>query len=297
MPAARANRKVDLGDLAARGDYRAILEHRMSNLPAQLIEPVETANPGAIGASPEVIADYLDLLERCLLNTIYEDRPMDPWSGGTFQAETRRLGRDWPSVAHTMIGHERLHNFRALIETVILENIGGDIIETGAWRGGACIMARGVLRAYGIADRLVWVADSFEGLPRPDPVAFPADANDPHFKFKELAVSLEEVQRNFQKYELLDGQVRFLKGWFKDTLPTAPIERLAVIRLDGDMYQSTIEAIGALYDKLQPGGFVIVDDYGAVEGCRRAITDYRAAHAITAPLIDIDGLGVYWRNP
>jgi O-methyltransferase len=157
-------------------------------------------------------------------------------------------------------------------------------------------MARAVLKAYGIVDRLVWVADSFEGLPPPDPVAFPADANDRHFEIEELAVSLEEVHRNFDKYGLRDGQVTFLKGWFKDTLPTAPIERLAVIRLDGDMYQSTMDAIGALYDKLQSGGFVIVDDYGAVEGCRRAITDYRMARGIAAPLIDIDGMGVYWRK-
>ena len=109
-----------------------------------------------------------------------------------------------------------------------------------------------------------------------------------------LAVSIDEVKANFAKYGLLDGQVRFLKGWFKDTLPAAPIEHLAILRLDGDMYQSTIEALAALYHKVSPGGVIIVDDYGAVPGCRQAVHDFRAAHSIVAPIQDIDGIGVYW---
>ncbi len=234
-------------------------------------------------------------MERCLLNTIYEDRPVDPWSGGAFRPELRQLGRDWPSVAHTMIGYRRLNNFRTLIETVIQNKVPGDIIETGVWRGGACIMARAVLKAHNIDDRTVWVADSFEGLPPPDP-AFPADAGDRHHQWKELAVSLEQVQENFQKYDLLDQQVKFLKGWFKDTLPNAPFTKLAVMRLDGDMYQSTIEAITALYDKLEHGGFVIVDDYGAVAACQKAITDFREQRNISDPIINIDDIGVYWQK-
>ena len=85
-------------------------------------------------------------------------------------------------------------------------------------------------------------------------------------QFPQLAVPLERVQDNFRRYGLLDEQVRFLKGWFRDTLPTAPIERLAVLRLDGDLYESTIQALDGLYDKLSAGGFVIVDDYGNVAG-------------------------------
>lgn len=238
---------------------------------------------------------YLSLMERCLLNTIYEDRPMDPWSGEAFRPELRQLGRDWPSVAHTMIGYRRLNNFRTLIETAIQNKVPGDIIETGVWRGGACIMARAVLKAHNIDDRTVWVADSFEGLPPPDP-RFPADAGDNHHQWKQLAVSLEQVQENFRKYDLLDQQVKFLKGWFKDTLPNAPFTKLAVMRLDGDMYQSTIEAITALYDKLERGGFVIVDDYGAVPGCRKAITDFREQRNISDPIINIDDDGVYWQK-
>ncbi len=110
---------------------------------------------------------YLDLLEKCLLNTIYADPPQDPWSGSRYQEQLRLEGKDWPSQAHTMIGFKRLRQLRTACETVIHEQIPGDFIETGIWRGGACILMRGVLACYGVTDRLVWCADSFEGLPRP----------------------------------------------------------------------------------------------------------------------------------
>jgi O-methyltransferase len=109
-------------------------------------------------------------------------------------------------------------------------------------------------------------------------------------------VSIDEVRSAFQKYGLLDDQVRFLKGWFKDTLPAAPIKQLAVVRLDGDMYESTMDGLVHLYPKLSPGGFLIVDDYGVVDSCRRAVEDYRRKHGIADPIMEIDGTGVYWQR-
>ena len=120
---------------------------------------------------------------------------------------------------------------------------------------------RALLKAYAVKDRLVWVADSFKGLPVPNPEKYPADTGDRLHEFKELAVPLDQVKSNFAKYGLLDNQVRFLKGWFRDTLPNAPVEQLAIIRLDGDMYESTMEALVHLYPKLSRGGYSIVDDY------------------------------------
>jgi O-methyltransferase len=91
--------------------------------------------------------------------------------------------------------------------------------------------------------------------------------------------------------------VEFLVGWFKDTMPTAPIEQISVMRLDGDLYESTWQAIEALYPKLSPGGFCIVDDYGdLVAQCQRAIHDYRDQHGITEEIVDVDGFGAYWRK-
>lgn len=237
---------------------------------------------------------YIDLLQNILTNEIYGDAPIDPWSGGHYDPAQRALGRDWPSQAFTMIGTKRMANLRQLMEHVIAADIPGDFIETGVWRGGACIYMRGILKAYGITDRRVWVADSFEGLPVADP-NFPQDAGDVHHTFTQLAISQDQVEQNFAKLGLLDDQVRFLKGWFKDTLPGAPIDRLAILRLDGDMYGSTWDALSALYHKVSPFGFVIVDDWGAVPACREAVMDFRAAHNIESPVYDIDGLGAFWQ--
>lgn len=234
-------------------------------------------------------------MENVLLGGIYEDPPNDPWTGGVYNPALRAEGRDWPSRAHSMIGAQRMHNVRQICEDVIARGVPGDFIETGIWRGGACIMMRAVLRAHGVTDRTVWCADSFEGLPPPDP-AYPQDAGDTHSTYEELAISLEDVQANFRKYGLLDEQVKFLKGWFKDTLPTAPIEKLAVLRLDGDMYQSTMDGFNALYHKLSPGGFCIIDDLGAVPACRQAVLDFRNAQGITDPVFQIDWTGHFWRK-
>ena len=195
-----------------------------------------------------------------------------------------------------MIGLKRLDNLQFCIETVIREGVKGDLIETGVWRGGACILMRAVLSAYSIKDRKVFVVDSFEGLPKPDPKRFPVDQGDRHHMASYLAVSQEDVENNFKKYNLLDDKVVFLKGWFKDTLPKAPIEKLAILRLDGDMYGSTWDALSNLYPRLSEGGFCIIDDYG-LEGCKRAVDDYRTQHMINTVIkkIDLYG-GIYWRK-
>lgn len=203
--------------------------------------------------------------------------------------------RNVTELSHTMIGKKRLENIQYCVETVLADNIKGDFIETGIWRGGACIFMRGILMAYEVTDRVVWAADSFEGVPAP---SLPEDAN---FDISRnvlpiLAVPLEEVEELFARYGLLDAQVKFLKGWFKDTLPTAPIEQLAILRLDGDLYESTMDALIPLYDKVTQGGFVIVDDYGSCPPCNRAIHDFRAKYGISEELQRIDAHSVYWRK-
>jgi O-methyltransferase len=207
----------------------------------------------------------------------------------------REEGRVWRSYPDTMIGLRRLENLQNCVETVLLEGVAGDFIETGAWRGGACIFMRGLLAAHRITDRRVFVADSFEGLPPPNSDAYPADMGDLHHAIEFLSVDLESVQRNFERYGLLDEQVVFLKGWFAETLPAAPIQSLAILRLDGDMYGSTMDALNALYPKLAPGGFCIVDDFH-LAGCRQAVEDYRSAHAINEPIQAIDWAGRFWRK-
>ncbi len=221
--------------------------------------------------------------------TVVRRRPVD--SG------LRTEGRDWPADAETMIGLRRLDNIQVCIERILQDDIPGDFIETGVWRGGATIFMRGVLKAYGDTRRLVWVADSFEGLPKPQPGVWRDDERGRLWKFgTTLAVPLAQVRANFERYGLLDDQVRFLPGWFRDTLPAAPIERLALIRLDGDMYESTRDALAALYPKLSKGGYCIIDDYYAQSGQRQAVNEYRSANGIAEPIEKIDWTGAFWRK-
>jgi O-methyltransferase len=212
-----------------------------------------------------------------------------------FDPERRAEGRDWPPEADTMIGLRRLGNLERCVRDVIECGIPGDLIETGVWRGGACIFIRAILKAYGEQDRTVWVADSFQGLPPPED-GRQEDAEDALWSVPFLAVPQEKVATNFARYGLLDDQVRFLPGWFSDTLPTAPLSSIAVMRLDGDMYDSTMVALRSLYPKLSIGGYVIVDDYHAVRGCKQAVDDFRAELGITDDLHQVDWTGRYWRR-
>jgi hypothetical protein len=234
------------------------------------------------------------LLEGTLTGLILQDPATGP-EPAEFSQERRANGEDWPLRAHSMIGIARLKNLRLLVKEILDNGIPGDFIETGVWRGGTCIYLRALLAVRDVTDRTVWVADSFEGLPAPDK-NYPPDGESTLHTYKELAVPLEEVKANFAKYGLLDSRVQFLKGWFKDTLPTAPIEQLALLRLDGDLYESTIQSLDSLYDRVSVGGFIVVDDYGAIEGCRRAVEDFRAEHGITTPLQQIDWTSWYWRK-
>lgn len=271
----------------------------------------------------EVRAEYLELLKRTLTHSLWQEKTrlidpcqmprsvkrmiakllvgaLKPFSLGlarliALDPSLREKGEDWPELAHTMIGLKRLSNIQQCVEKVLCDNVPGDLIETGVWRGGAVIFMRALLKTYGINDRIVYAADSFCGLPKPDVERYPADKNDICYQREFTAVSLEEVKRNFKVFNLLDDNVRFLQGWFKDTLPSAPMDQLALLRLDGDMYQSTMEALIHLYPKLSRGGFIIIDDYAA-EPCKEAVCEFREKEKIADPIIPIDNWAVFWRR-
>ena len=231
---------------------------------------------------------YLELLKKCLTRSAFDPLTAD-------QMAKRQVGMDWPETAETMVGHLRLDNVQMCVETALRDGIPGDLCETGVWRGGTTILMRAVLAALGDTSRSVWVCDSFEGLPKPNADAYPVDRGDTFHTHAFLAVSVDEVRANFARYTLLDERVHFFKGWFKDTLPGS-IEQLAVLRLDGDMYESTIQVLDALYDKVSPGGFVIVDDYSSLPNCRAAVTDFRSRRGIFDEIKTIDWTGVWWRK-
>jgi O-methyltransferase len=265
---------------------------------------------------PPLADAYLDLMERVLTGVTTEDPPIlteehrtffrfiarsidahsdpDDKEMGRYQYSWREKGWDTPSQAFTMIGLQRLRNFRTLITRAIEDGVDGDILEAGVWRGGASILARAVLRAAGDTSRRVFLADSFQGLPPPNP-AFPQDADSKLHEHRELAIPLQTVQANFAKFDLLDDRVVFLKGWFRDTMPNAPVERLAVLRLDGDLYESTLDPLTHLFDRISPGGWVIVDDY-FIPACKAAVSDFLGARGLRPEIIPIDAMGVYFQK-
>jgi Macrocin-O-methyltransferase (TylF) len=280
-------------------------------------EAVATAEkkPAKVTPVPADPADaYLDLLKKCLLR--HHDGAPFPYAveagangdagvGGVRMAEARMAAlaskgmMPYPD-ADTMVGRDRLDNIHRCVVSVLQDGVPGDFIETGVWRGGACMLMRGVLKAYGDRTRKVWVADSFDGFPPPTD-KYPSDpwrgrSQDVIGMLGvSIKVTLDEVKARFERYGLLDEQVQFLTGFFEQTLPAAPIDELAILRLDGDLYQSTYEALEALYPKLSVGGYCIIDDYFYTM-CSKAVEDYRRAHGIEDPVEAVDWTCVQWRK-
>jgi hypothetical protein len=265
---------------------------------------------------------YLDLLKSALVNLIYPEHELrielleregrqpdlarrlrdirysDPAQFEALLAH-KRDGRNWRRRAtrfsHTMIGLRRLQNLEYCAERVFADGVAGDFLEAGVCQGGAAIFLRALQVAHGEEHRTTWLADSFEGLPEP------SLEQDRGYDFREavqpwLAAGLEAVKDNFRTYGLLSDEVRFLPGWFAETLPNAPVGPLAILRIDADLYLSTRQVLDALYDKVEPGGFVVVDDYHAFRPCRAAVDEYRAEHGICEPITRVDWTGIFWRK-
>jgi len=268
---------------------------------------------------------YLDLMKKCLTAYIYDEssnrrltvspekwyRPKEllktialglakrcNWEIQRripFDPEKRASGRDWPGFGYTMVGLKRLDNIQACVQSVLDNNVLGDFLEAGVWRGGATIFMRAILRIRGVNNRNVWLADSFEGMPTPDTEECSADKGYDLSSCEYLAATLDDVKANFERFGLLDQQVKFLKGWFRDTLPNAPVEKLAVLRIDADLYESTMEALSSLYVRVSKRGYVIIDDYHSWPPCRQAVDDFRIKLSVSSALEEIDGRGVFWQ--
>jgi Macrocin-O-methyltransferase (TylF) len=255
----------------------------------------------AAGPGPEAEAlrtAYLDLLKLCLCDLAgTTTMSVGPLPGGGAasrvlsgdQLRLRAAGMDWPLQGLTMTGLPRLDDLQSCVEAVVRDGVQGDLIEAGAWRGGASILMRATLDGLGAADRTVWVADSFAGFPK-------AQAEDKDLSGHDfLAVPLEEVKGNFARFGCEQG-VRFVPGFFEETLPGLSDGRWAVVRLDGDTYEATWTALQFLYPGLSAGGYLIVDDYGALEECGRAVDEFRSHNGISEPLQEVDWTCKRWRR-
>lgn len=280
---------------------------RAHNLKREITRQIAAAGPGPTGDALRTA--YLDLLKLCLCDlagartlsvsrtgdTRRPDSQVKSWELDDEQLRLRAMGSDWPFSGLTMVGLERLDGLQASIESVVADRVEGDLIETGAWRGGASILARATLDTLGASERTVFVADSFRGLPAPDQRAYPEDQELDLSYVDFLAVPVEEVRSYFARFGCEQG-VEFVEGFFDQTLPGLRDHPWSIIRLDGDTYEATWLGLEALYPSLSAGGYLIVDDYGLIKECRRAVSDYRDEHGITEPIEKIDWNGVRWRR-
>ncbi len=244
---------------------------------------------------------YLDLLKLCLCDlggstTVSVGRTED---GRVMSREIeddglrlRSAGMDWPLQGLSMVGLTRLDDLQACVESIVRDGVEGDLIEAGTWRGGAAILMRATLDAFGVEDRTVTVADSFRGFP---PASDRGGDGGDLAVFDFLAVPLEEVRANFGRFGLERG-VEFVPGFFADTLPTLAGRRWSMVRLDGDTYEATRLALHTLYAGLSVGGQLIVDDYGALDECREAVDEFRREQGIAEPLEQVDWTCVRWRR-
>lgn len=207
--------------------------------------------------------------------------------------EHRYSGKDWPYHAETMVGLSRLNQMHRALESIEDEGIPGHVLEAGVWRGGVGIFSAAFLSLRAENTRKVYLADSFSGLPKPSE-QFEQDRSDIHHTIGYLSASEAEVRANFGRYLVPLEGVEFVSGYFQDTMPTLDVDQLAILRLDGDMYESTAVVLANLYDRVSPGGFVIVDDWTLP--ARKAVEDFLSTRAEHPTVVDIDGSSVYFRK-
>ena len=250
---------------------------------------------------------YLELLKLSLCDltgmgtTSVEGLPQGHVASRELSGDQLRLraeGRDWPLHGLTMSGLRRLDDLQACVESIVGDDVPGDLIEAGSWRGGASMLTRATLDSLGDETRTVWVADSFQGFPVTDRQAakeYPRTLEPYLAVFDFLAAPLEQVQAAFARFGL-DHGIRFVPGFFEDTLPALTGTRWSLVRIDADTYDSTLLALRCLYPGLAVGGYLIVDDYWALEECRAAVDAFRGEHGIDEPIEPVDWTCVRWRR-
>jgi O-methyltransferase len=268
--------------------------------PRAYLESARLPSAAGPGESAEALrAAYLDLLKLCLTDlagtstTSVGALPDGGVMARELHGDGRKLrsaGMDWPLHGLTMVGLRRLDDLQACVETVVADGVDGDLIEAGAWRGGASILMRATLDTLGDA-RTVWVADSFEGFAgeESDPEAAALSA------FDILVAPVEDVRASFARFGC-DGGVEIVPGFFAETLPGVAGRDWAIVRLDADSYEATRLALACLYPGLAVGGYLIIDDYASFEGCRRAVDEFRAEHGIAEPIEEVDFTCARWRR-
>jgi len=212
----------------------------------------------------------------------------------------RRLN-DWLALkkieSFTMVGHERLYSLIDLVRQVEQENLPGAIVECGVWKGGAAALVARTIKRFGYR-RALWLFDSFAGLPAPS--AKDGAAAAAQYAVDRGESSVTDVLAALAKFKIDPTRVTIVPGWFDQTLPAkqSAIGPIALLRLDGDWYESTRTCLEVLASQVTPGGFVVIDDYGSWPGARQAVDEFLAKNAgLAINLRSLPDGSVFWRTP
>lgn len=316
---------------SAEGAVQPLLtvpEHWIHSLTAthKHLDTITTSKLPLPPASTRAMRAYLDMLRGFLLGDVYGRAEKSMLLDGSlryveYNATLRSIGMDMSYLGTTMVGKRRLQVLEDLIIDVVDRAVPGDFLETGVWRGGCSAYAIAVLRAYAYAvalqstssqgtpprptlrtdyNRRVYFCDSFAGLPPGDATVHKNDVG--WDKLTYVSASVEETARYLQEYNLMDPRIVFVKGFFNESM--RPLQqqvlipekrRIAILRLDGDMYQSTVDVLYHLYELVVVGGYVIVDDWEGFPA-KDACEDFFRVHQIHAIIHPIDVTSVYFQK-
>lgn len=182
-------------------------------------------------------------------------------------------------LPYTMTTPERIVALLRSIRYIVANDIQGDIVECGVWRGGSMMAAARLLRRLGVEDRHFWLYDTFEGMPTPNQQEAIYNGKsaqdmleaDPSYR---CFASIDEVRANLSTCDIDPRRLHFVKGKVEDTIPGQVPERIALLRLDTDWYESTMHELTHLFPRLSPKGVIIIDDFGHWKGAQKATEEY-----------------------
>ncbi len=196
----------------------------------------------------------------------------------------------------TMVKNNNLIHLYHLVQEVDRLNVSGDIVECGVWNGGsAAVMGLAHVKGPNPRPRVLWLFDSFKGLPPPDERDGEGEKKGYFEEWNKGDIA--KVKKIFEILGLGLENVKIFPGWFEETLPRAPVKRIAILHIDADWYKSVKTALEAFYDKVVPGGFVVLDDYGYWKGCTQALQDFFSDHGIEPGTItEMGQSGAYFQK-
>ncbi len=202
---------------------------------------------------------------------------------------------------YTMTTPERIASLCNAVKYITANQIEGDFVECGVWRGGSTMAAIDTLIKSGDQTREIYLYDTFEGMSAPtehdkvftgtaaDELMNTTSKEDPTSVWCYSAI--EEVQKNVGSLNYPAAKVHYVKGKVEDTIPQTIPQKIALLRLDTDFYESTAHELKHLFPLLVPGGVIIIDDYGHWEGARKAVDEYIADNKLKLLLNRIDYTG------